>query len=135
MPKQNRNAKRIIIAALVMLGIIAVVFLISTRIGSNSHESSPSENRQSEPKPNVDRSTASLCKFRRETDEPSDPKAAAEYMREVEARAPDDILKEVTIIRKAYEEIAKRPQDQMIIGSGISDAENEYGWWYTKNCQ
>lgn len=136
MPKPNKNTKRIVFVALVVLGIVAAaVFLLSTREGNSSRGSEQKENRQSEQRTNVERSTASLCQFRRDTEEPSDPKAAAEYMKEIEARAPDDILSEVTIIRKGYEDIAKRPHDRLVIGSSIADAENEYAWWYPKNCQ
>lgn len=136
MPKLNKNTKRIVFVALVVLGIVtgAALFML-TRSENGGQTSKQNEGQQTEQKKDVERSMASMCQYLHDHDEPSGDRATVDYYKELEARAPADIHPQITTLRKGYEEIVKRPQDRLQISMDINDAGTEYVSWWVKNCQ
>jgi hypothetical protein len=85
-----------------------------------------------------ERSVASFCRVAKEekpvlVGDVNYEKRLGSY-KKLEAVSPDDILSDITTIRKGYESIVQNPSNTVSAGLGIAGAENRRTDYINKNC-
>lgn len=119
MTQQAKNTKKFIIigvSLLLIASLIVVLFLLIR----------------------PERSVTSFCRVAKEqksvlTGDVSYDKRLEAY-KKLEAVSPDDILSDITTIRKGYESIVQNPSNTISAGLGIAGAENRRTDYINKNC-
>lgn len=114
----------------VVLITLLMVLVVSLRSDKSQQEQEAVQDKSTQA---VERSHDSMCNYRREHPEPSDDAGTVEYFKQLERRAPDDIVDDVAGLRKTFEEMARNPEKRANIAfanAGVNNDQSNRLWQY-----